>query len=761
MSEGRVVAVLMALSLLLGCASDSPEPAPTGADEPRPSPEPPAPFDAGAFLEGRRSAPDLDAIPSRSPYGDPWTVKPVFPRLKFGEVVWAGRAPGRNDVLYVLEHKGFLSEARMTRKGGTRRRVLDVSSKVFHKHEAGAEGFAFHPDFADETAEGFGEVFLFYVTRDEGGLLDRLSRFRWKDDSIDPDSEEILIEQRHRWQIEGEWGEHFGGRLLFGPDGFLYVGVGDEGGKVGPDNAQRLDRNFFSGILRIDVDEDAARSHPPPRQPRDGRTAGYGIPNDNPFVGSPDTLEEFWAVGLRNPWGFSFDRRTGELWIGDVGQISAEEIDLGIAGGNYQWAYREGDIDRSDGARPDPYVGVEQLPLYTYPHGAGDSSVIGGAVYRGTEHEDLKGWYVFGDHGSGRIRTLLRSAGAALPVVEQIASVPRDHLLAISEGSDGELFILGRRPIGVSTLEKKPRAEGPLPPRLLSETGLFFDVPSLTPARGVLPYEINAPAYADGAAVRHWIALPGDGEDKRARGVRSQRIVVSRSGSWAFPVGTVFVQHLEASASQERETRLLVLADAGAVYGVTYRWTPDGRDAIRVDGEDQSCAECHNAAAGYVLGVHARQLSREIQLDSARPPEDQLSAWVRAGMLSGGPSRVSRVPPEQLRPGRLRHVDDETAPLEVRARSYLDVNCSSCHRGFGGSFSATIDTETSELLGRVPRNSFDIPDARLIVPGDPERSLIWRRLATHEAGLAMPPVGRTTVDDVGVQVVGDWIRSLR
>lgn len=749
----RLALAWLATWVVAACTAE-PEPKPPAA--PLALPAPPA-FDATAFLEGRRTAPDLNALPTANPYGTPWRVEPLFPAIEFGEVVWAGEAPGRDDVLFVLEHDGRLWEVWNTEAGGDRRLVLDLSSRVFHLHEAGAEGVAFHPAFAEPDAEGFGELFLFYVTRGEDALLDRLSRFRWEGDAVHPDSEEILIEQRHRWQIDGEWGEHFGGSLLFGPDGYLYVAVGDEGGKARGDNPQRIDRNLFSGLLRVDVDEDPDRSHPPPRPPKDGRTRGYGIPNDNPFVGVEGALEEFWAIGLRNPWGFSFDRETGEMWLGDVGHIAVEEIDLGIAGGNYQWSYKEGDAD-GPLPRPAPLLGIEQRPIYSYPHSSGDSSIIGGAVYRGP-HDDLRGHYVFGDHGSGRIRTLLRSEEAALPVVEEIASVPRNHLLAITQRKDGRLLVLGRHPVGVSRLVAGDLSDRPLPPKRLSWTGLFSDLTPLTPAPGVVPYEVNAPAYADGAEARRWIALPGDDRDRTSSGARQKRIIFRREGSWTFPPGTVFVQHLERRGSPA-ETRLLVLPKEGSIYGVVYRWDERGRNPIRVDEEARSCTECHTAAAGYVLGVNARQLSRSVQLDEAHGQTNQLRAWERAGMLTDTPARAARIPAKQLRARPLRAIEAKDASLERRARSYLDVNCAFCHQGSASSFAVDVDTPTSELVGRSPRNSFGIDGARLIVPGDPERSLIWRRIATDDPGLAMPPVGRDTIDERGAELIAEWIRSL-
>lgn len=694
-----------------------------------------------------RVAPDLSAFPSRNPFGTPWSLEPLFPDLGLGEVVWAGRVDGRDERLYVLEHEGRVWEIRGHGADATRRLVLDVTSRVFHAHEAGAEGLAFHPDFAVSGAPGENAVFLFYVARGDEGLVDRLVRLEWDGDAIDPRSEEILIEQRHRWQAEGAWGEHFGGTIAFGPDGFLYVGIGDEGGRYHAENPQRIDRNLFSGILRLDVDPVPTRSHPPPRQPSHGRTSGYGIPRDNPFVGATDALEEFWAIGLRNPWGFSFDAN-GELWVADVGWLDAEEIGIASAGSNHQWSYREGDLPGPD-APPPSILGSERVPIYSYPHGTGDTSIIGGAVYRGEAAPGLRGRYLFGDHGSGRIRSLLRTDAGVLPVVEEVAAVPPNHLLAFASMPDGEVFVLGRPPVGVSRITRATRSGRDEPPRRLSETGLFRDLPSRAPAEGVLPYEINVPSSHHGLEADRWIALPGDGS-ATGHAVSRDRIVYRRKAPWTFPSGTVLVLH-EGHRSPP-ETGVLVLAAEGEPYGLRYRWNAAGTDADLVDAPAERCATCHHAGAGYVLGVNSRQLART-------DDEGPLERWTRAGIFTRRNARLLDVRAEDLAVAPLAGLTAREATVAARARAYLHVNCAPCHRGQAASFSAEIETPASDLVDRPVRNGFGLLDARLIAPGHPERSLLWHRLASPAPGVAMPP-GRSEPDAAGVRIVEEWIRAM-
>ncbi|MBM4269737.1 MAG: hypothetical protein FJ144_24570, partial [Deltaproteobacteria bacterium] len=742
----------------------------------------PAAFDGKAFLAGTREAPDVSRLPLDDPLARPWRLEPAFPALDFGDPVSAVPSP-RGGAILVLEHEGRLWEVRSTDDGGEKRLVLDLSDVVFHRYEAGAEGLALHPDFAIEGAPGGGALFLFYVVERDGALHDRVSRFSWRGAEVDPASEQVLIEQRHDWQEEGEWGEHFGGNLLFGDDGLLFVGFGDEGGRRQDENPQRIDRDLFSGILRIDPDCREGESHPPPRQPETGTTAGYCIPDDNPFVGIPDALEEFWAIGLRNPWGISIDPVDGALWIADVGKSDVEEIDRGVAGGNYQWSDLEGvrPVGWSKRDPERPRLGVPQAPVFTYTHVGGETSIVGGFVYRGAKHGDLVGRYVFGDHGSGRIRSLLATPDASVPVVEEIAAIAPNRLLAFARDQEGEILVLARAPHGIQRVGKassEPRAQAPL---RLSETGLFADVASATPARGVLPYGVRVSAFADGASSRRWVAFPGDGSDESLDPTR-EHVLFRKDESWNVPAGTVLIETRELpgpSAGEPPvrvETRLLVLPPGGSVYGVNYRWEADGSDAVRIDETlegvvpggsrpwwfdgPETCSSCHNAASGYVLGLRARQLAGEFELDGIPERFDQLAAWSAAGLFTVAPWKLIAPDVDDLHVEPLRALDDPSASLEERARSYLDVNCSACHRGAAASFSLEASFPTRALVDRPVRNDHGIAGARLIVPGSPEQSILWRRLVSDEPGIRMPPIGRSTVDGAAAQVVGDWIRSL-
>jgi glucose/arabinose dehydrogenase len=228
--------------------------------------------------------------------------------------------------------------------------------------------------------------------------------------------------------IDKPYDDHNAGLLLFGPDGDLYVGVGDGGAKAEPrGNSQKLD-TLLGKILRLDVD-------------REGDGRAYAIPADNPFAAQPGARPEIWAYGLRNPWRFSFDRATGDLYVADVGLWMAEEIDVQPAGDrggeNYGWNVMEGDICRAPGDDGDCATDGFTPPVFAYHHGP-ECAVIGGYVYRGEAVPALNGWYLFGDLCSGRIKGLSRSDGgwAAFNLTKTPLAIT-----SFGEDAAGELYV--------------------------------------------------------------------------------------------------------------------------------------------------------------------------------------------------------------------------------------------------------------------------------------------------------------------------------
>src|SRR6185369_6373883 len=287
----------------------------------------------------------------------------------------------------------------------TRTVFMDISSRVHFAGEEGMLGLAFHPGYLTNRY-----FFVDYVTWTNGvsssTRQDRLSRFEISPTNPNQglaNSEVILISQ------PDDFSNHNAGDLHFGTDGYLYVSLGDEGdaNDTGA-NSQRIDKDFFSAMMRLDVDK-LPGSLPP--TPHPASSTNYAIPSDNPFIGAtqfngiPTTgniRTEFWAVGLRNPWRFSIDYVTGLIYCGDVGQGAREEVDIIAKGGNYGWNYREGYIQRpGSGAPPAGFSSIPPILDYARtPSGATNvgNSITGGVVYRGNRISQLNGAYIFGDY---------------------------------------------------------------------------------------------------------------------------------------------------------------------------------------------------------------------------------------------------------------------------------------------------------------------------------------------------------------------------
>jgi glucose/arabinose dehydrogenase len=331
--------------------------------------------------------------------------------------------------LYVAEQGGRLStfERGPSGRGQGLTVVLELEVSRFHNEE-GFLGLAFHPRFREN-----GRLFVHRSLKGES--RGRISEFvRGADGRIDPKSEKVLLEVLQPWR------NHNGGQLEFGPDGYLYIGLGDGGSAGDPqENAQDLS-NLLGKILRIDVDR------PAPGKP-------YGIPADNPFVpkaseaegqnaGSAAARAEIWALGLRNPWRFSFDAATGRLWCGDVGQDAYEEIDVITKGGNYGWRLKEGFADFSPRSKRGPGELID--PVAVYPHSLG-LSVTGGYVYRGSDVPVLSGHYVYADYVTGRLWALpvapASSPSAVAPDARpvELPKVPQPASFGVDER--GELYI--------------------------------------------------------------------------------------------------------------------------------------------------------------------------------------------------------------------------------------------------------------------------------------------------------------------------------
>lgn len=734
----------------------------------------------GPFLNG-----GLPGLPPTPASGD-WEPVQAFPNMVFVDPVQMIPVPGGSQLM-VAEKWGALMVFPDRPETAARSVVLDLSGRVQVEGDSGLLGVAFHPDFGKPGAPDRESIYVYYRYTPDPSEIDRaycrLSRFSWAGGSasIDPASEFVLINQydRHNW--------HNGGGLLFGNDGFLYLSIGDEGGTNDAfDSAQRRDRGLFSGILRIDVDRNPSRSHSIRRQPVDAEppppgwpssfTQGYFIPNDNPWPSPAGTeLEEFWSIGARSPHRMTMDHATGRIWVGDVGQSAEEEISRVSRGDNLQWPFREGTRAGAK-ARPVALVGTERPPVFRYGRAEG-GCVIGGYVYRGGDHPELAGKYLFGDFNNGQVRTLDDSRG--IPVVETIAELGDQQLTGFGIDSRNELYLLT---IGQTNLNGgivyKLRRNGdarPQPPATLSATGAFRDLATLAPRAGVMPYDLVQSLWSDGAQKRRWIAIPNDGTPDSD----GERIVFSENGPWEFPVGTVLIKHFEYGG-RRLETRFLVKGENGGFFGFTYRWRPDHSDAdllpapaldetIAVGGgrtlawhfpSRSECFECHTDSAGVVLGPKTRHLNRDLLYPATGRTANQLETLSELGFF--------RNPPEaESIPGFLTaaNLDDTEASLERRARSYLDINCAHCHVPGGPTRTAfdlrlTTPPYRQNLIDIPPGNGLGFPDPRLVKPGVPQASVIPFRMGSLDECCSMPPIAKNAVDEKAVRVVTDWIASL-
>lgn len=313
-----------------------------------------------------------------------YALRREWPQCAIERPITVAAPPDGTNRQFLVQQTGTIVILPADRQRSATTTFLDVTGlmAVENDFEEGLVGFAFHPKFKEN-----GRFFTVYAQQNP--KINRLSE--WRIDPADPNradpaSEKILLE------IPRPFWNHNSGSLLFGPDGYLYLSVGD-GGKR--DDVARLSQNLFAmngKILRLDVDS------------RTGRRA-YGIPADNPYVKTEGVLPEIWCSGLRNPWGMAFDPATGVLWCADVGQDQFEEINTIVKGGNYGWSYFEGSHPFTQGNRTPPKSQSFIPPVHEYGRDQG-ISITGGFVYRGKNLKPLQGAYIYGDWGSGRIWAL-------------------------------------------------------------------------------------------------------------------------------------------------------------------------------------------------------------------------------------------------------------------------------------------------------------------------------------------------------------------
>lgn len=372
----------------------------------------------GGGSDGFEPPPDPDPPPPSEP--QPIAVQQAFTQLSFNQPLAMMQAPDDDTAWYVVERPGTIRAFPNTSNPSMAEVELfaTLTDRVNSgPGEAGLLGMAFHPEFETNS-----EVYLSYT---RGTPLESvIARFVIDPatGNLDTSTEEVLL------TVPQFAGNHNGGNLAFGPDGFLYAGFGDGGGSGDPEENGQDTTNVLGAILRLDVDSGTP----------------YAIPGDNPFAGYTECFQgtgtmdcpEIFAWGFRNPWRFSFDRDTGELWVGDVGQNSWEEVNRVEISENYGWNEREG----AHCFEPPSGCDTDNVdPIAEYDHSQGNS-VTGGYVYRGSGIPGLQGFYIFGDFGSGRIWAVpFDSPQGTAP--DELLVTPL-NIASFAEGNDGELFVL-------------------------------------------------------------------------------------------------------------------------------------------------------------------------------------------------------------------------------------------------------------------------------------------------------------------------------
>ena len=559
----------------------------------------------------------------------------------------------------------------------------------------------------------------------------------------------------------------------------LYISTGDGSNPNPPDDHKTGQdiTDLLSSILRIDADREEAGKH-------------YAVPKDNPFTDETSRKKnyrpEVWAYGFRNPWRMSFDRKTGELWTGDVGWEAREMVYKVEKGGNYGWSIMEGSqrVNTTLEQGPTPI----RPPMVELSH-ADAASVTGGYVYRGKKFPELTGQYIFGDWETRRIWAAKFENGELKSLTDLVR--PSVRLSAFGEDADGEIYYLDYDAGTVHRLARDAKADyDPAKfPRKLSQTGVFASTLTLAPAAGVVPYAITAHQWQDGATSEYLLAVPGgkpivEYADKRP---------LPGSVEWHnyrlhFPAGSVLAKTLSlpgAAGPVRVETQLLHF-DGENWNPYTYGWDASQSDAqlVAADGSERifetatgprlwsyagrsQCTQCHNSWAEATLGFRPEQLNLPIIVGGESVNQlvhfENLGLWQRRGkdnkpMLPRAWVGVGRTP-------KTADPADVGESLDRRARSYLNINCGHCHR-FGGGGAVefelhdTADLKPDRLRKLLPvRGDFGLPEPRVIAPGHPERSTLLYRVAKVGSG-RMPHLGSESPDPAGAKLLGDWIRSL-
>lgn len=651
----------------------------------------------------------------------------AFPSLPaISGLVGLYQQPDDSRYYYAISLSGIINRFDNSPVAASFTPFLDLTAQTSSGGETGLLGFAFHPDYSST-----GWAFVYYMPSSSSARLSRFS-LNPAGDVLDKNSEKIIL------TVTQPAGNHNGGGLAFGPGGYLYLSLGDGGGQGDTfDNGQNT-RTLLGTMLRLDINVS-------------DDTQAYTIPADNPFSDGQAGLAEIYAYGLRNPWRWSFDRISGDLWLGDVGQNAIEEVDIIEAGGNYGWPIMEGNSCYNSN-QCDQSGLVKPVVDYSQ-NDTGGCAVTGGYVYRGNDLPGATGNYIFGDYCSGIIYALIPGVNG-YSLQEMI-----DTSLFISsfaEDNSGELYALnlnGGTGSGIfKIVAGNTQLQTSLIPEKLSATGCYSDMSSQITANGVVAYDVNSPLWSDGAGKKRFFSL-----------AENSKFTIGGEGDFFAPDNAIIMKSFYFD-NEIIETRLLMKHLTGWA-GYSYEWNDEKTEASLLESAKQvlidenythifpsgaQCFDCHTAAAGMTLGIETLQLNHGAT-------ENYLDTLFELGYLQ-------QAVPSSLKQEKLFALDDFDASLQQKAKSYLHSNCSGCHRP-GGPISGIDLRFTTELAGSGLCNEnpgfgdLGVAGAKLLVPGDASRSVLSLRM--YEMGdFRMPPLGSLVIDSQAVLIIDQWINSL-
>lgn len=724
----------------------------------------------------------------------PFVVRRALPNLKISWPIFVANEPGSRRLIFIDQNRSY-GPSRICRTtddpaSGEYETLLKLNDTSY--------SLAFHPNF-----EKNGFIYVGGNGAPEGGgkKQSRITRYtieRMPPFKLNPDSKQVIIE----WESDG----HNGAAIAFGLDGMLYVTTGDGTSDSDTNITGQGMNHLLAKALRIDIDNpDAGRA--------------YSVPKDNPFIGMKGVRPETWAYGFRNPWRATVDRKTGHLWVGNNGQDLWEQIFLVERGANYGWSVYEGShpfyLNRKLG--PTPHV----KPTLEHHHSEA-RSLTGGVVYHGAKFPELRGAYIYGDHSTGKIwgakhdgkRILWHKelADSTLQITAFAADAEGELLIADHRGNEKG---------GFYRFERRPKVGKRTPfPRRLSDTGLFESVPDYQVHAALIPYSVNSPLWSDGAYKERHLALPNEdfkidfpskgkwqlpdgtvivksfalpskeGDTDSRRWIET-RLLARQQGEW---IGYSY-------AWNDEQTDAILVGKNGADDAFQFT-TANGIVNRRWHFPSRSeCMVCHSRAAQFVLGLSLAQLNKNHDYGGVVANQlqvferlgvfrvdwmSEMHAAIRGELAAGGltddalnkqfdeitATRNQRTAPKSSllfklpdQYAKFPNPYDEAQPIAARARSYLHSNCAQCHVEAGGG-NSQIDLafktprENMKAVNIEPlHHKFDLPDARIIAPGAPDRSTLLHRMATRGPG-QMPQLATYIVDEKAVQLLRKWIQQM-